>query len=320
MTYLETLRSSVYDLMERDTTYLYIGEDVRSGQKGISDGFLSKFGAQRVIDTPISESGFCGMAVGLAVNGFRPIVEFNFSGLMFVCLDQIFNQAFKFKFMTGNKRNVPIIYLMPTGTKGGLAGHHSDNTYATLSHLGVISLMPACKEQIPSVLDYACGADAPVAIFLPVEEFRSDTVYDIEDINPFFLRLKCGDDVAIICTGTSISTVNKFLNAASKGIVERTAVYCVSDLNLSANCLEKIRHLKEKTIVIVDDATESFGFASQIELEIRRSKQRDCPKIHTVCRLSNLVPFREGLEHALRPSAERISEVFLDSGLLGGRA
>ena len=121
MTYLESIASSVNQLMKENKKFIYLGEDVISGQKGISDGFYQKYGKNRVIDMPISESAFCGFAVGLAIAGFRPIVEFNFSGLIFVSLDQIYNQASKFKKMTGNIANVPIIYLLPTGTKGGLA-------------------------------------------------------------------------------------------------------------------------------------------------------------------------------------------------------
>ena len=152
MTYLESVADNIYQLMKKDNKFIYLGEDVISGQKGISDGFYKKFGQDRVIDMPISESAFCGFAVGLAIAGFKPIVEFNFSGLIFVSLDQIYNQASKFKQMTGNITNVPIIYLLPTGTKGGLACHHSDNPYAILSHLGVKSYMPTDIDSVKKLI------------------------------------------------------------------------------------------------------------------------------------------------------------------------
>ena len=155
MTYLESVAKAVDSLMKNNKICIYLGEDVRSGQRGISDGFIKKYGPERVVYTPISESSFSGYALGLAIANYRPIVEFNFAGLVYVCLDQLFNQASKFKKMSGDKKNVPIIYVLPTGTKGGLAGHHSDNPYSTLSHLGIQSFMPLHSGEVENVFRYA---------------------------------------------------------------------------------------------------------------------------------------------------------------------
>ena len=89
-------------------------------------------------------------------------------------MDQIFNQASKFKQMSGGKKNVPIIYLLPTGTKGGLAGHHSDNPYSVLAHLGIKSYMPSHASEVESIINLAYSKKEPVAIFLATEEFRNN--------------------------------------------------------------------------------------------------------------------------------------------------
>ena len=172
MTYLETVAYTINSLMKKNPKCIYLGEDVKSGQRGISDGFIKRYGERRVIDTPISESAFTGLALGLAISNYRPIVEFNFAGLIYVCLDQIFNQASKFKKMSGDKKDVPIIYILPTGTKGGLAGHHSDNPYSTLTHLGIKCFMPCLIQEIKPIINYAYSLKEPVAIFYQLKNLE----------------------------------------------------------------------------------------------------------------------------------------------------
>jgi Pyruvate/2-oxoglutarate dehydrogenase complex, dehydrogenase (E1) component, eukaryotic type, beta subunit len=209
MTYLESVAKAVNNLMKYNKKCIYLGEDVRSGQRGISDGFLKKYGSERVVDTPISESAFSGYALGLAIANYRPIVEFNFAGLIYVCLDQLFNQASKFKAMSGNKKNVPIIYILPTGTKGGLAGHHSDNPYSTLSHLGIQSFMPLYSAEVGKVFKYAYKKKEPIAIFLPTEEFRSKYKFNLDKkktpgLKKLISSKKKISKISIFCTGTTI--------------------------------------------------------------------------------------------------------------------
>ena len=235
-TYLETVAHTIKSLMLKDKKCIYIGEDVRSGQRGISDGFVKIFGKDRVIDTPISESAFCGYAVGLAINDFRPIVEFNFAGLIFVSLDQIFNQASKFKQMSGNKKDIPILYLLPTGTKGGLAGHHSDNPYSVLSHLGIKSYMPTHVNEVSSIIKYAYKEREPIALFLPVEEFRNNYNFEIKKKYPtlnLLVKSILKDKLAIICTGTTISKCLGALNSIKTSERKMISFYSLSDLSFS---------------------------------------------------------------------------------------
>ena len=323
MTYLESVAKTVNKLMLTNKKYFYIGEDVRSGQKGISEGFEKKYGKKRVLDMPISESAFCGFALGLAIAGNRPIVEFNFSGLIFVSMDQIFNQASKFKEMTGGKKNIPIIYLLPTGTKGGLACHHSDNPYSILAHLGIRSYMPTHSSQVENVFKLATSKNEPVAIFLPVEEFRNtrnlkNNKYNgIQKISENRAESNLKKNITIICTGT---TVNKSLEAVKSINLKyrlNCSVYGLSDISLENKTKKIISQIKSKKFLIVDDSPYDFGVASQIELVLRRNKILKKDLIQSITRTSNFIPFNELLENSVRPTKQKIENKILK--LLGSK-
>ncbi len=315
MTYLESIASSVNQLMKENKKFIYLGEDVISGQKGISDGFYQKYGKNRVIDMPISESAFCGFAVGLAIAGFRPIVEFNFSGLIFVSLDQIYNQASKFKKMTGNIANVPIIYLLPTGTKGGLACHHSDNPYAILSHLGIKSYMPTDVDSVKNVFKKIKNLNEPIALFLPVEEFRNKTT-NVSTNNFFgFKKLldskkKNKNEISIISTGTvqniCINTLKKF----DKFYSEKCSLYSLTDLSFEKKTVNSISKIKSKKYLIIDDSPYKFGVVSQIELILRKSNPNDIIIEH-VAREDNFIPFAKKFEDRTRPTEKKIKNKIL---------
>ena len=317
MTYLECVAKSVNKLMKSSKKYYYIGEDVRSGQKGISEGFDKKYGNKRVIDMPISESAFCGFALGLAIAGNRPIVEFNFSGLIFVSLDQIFNQAAKFKEMTGGKKNVPIIYLLPTGTKGGLACHHSDNPYSILAHLGIKSYMPTHSSQVEHVFKLATSKNEPVAIFLPVEEFRNtrnykhSKSYGIQKIYHKTKKKINKDNFTIICTGSTVNKSLEALKAIDNKLKVDYSLYGLFDLSLDNKTKNIISNIKSKNFLIVDDSPYDFGIASQVELILRKNKNLKKNQIQSITRTSNFIPFKETLENKIRPTQKKIENKIL---------
>ncbi len=316
MTYLEAVAKAVNNLMKYNKKCIYLGEDVRSGQRGISDGFLKKYGSARVVDTPISESAFSGYALGLAISNYRPIVEFNFAGLIYVCLDQLFNQASKFKAMSGNKKDVPIIYVLPTGTKGGLAGHHSDNPYSTLSHLGIQSFMPLCSTEVENIFQYAYKKKEPIAIFLPTEEFRSKHKFNLDNKKIPGLKKLIGSKkkiskISIFCTGTTISKcINVMKNIMNKGN-SSVSLYGLSDLSLSKSTSISISNVKSKKILIVDDSPANFGLSSEIELILRRTGRFRKDDIQIIPRESNFIPFNKDLEDSIRPTENKIRKKLL---------
>ena len=118
-----------------------------------------------MIDMPISESAFTGVGLGLAITGHNVFVEFNFAGLVYLGLDQIFNQAHKYNEMMNTDLPLNLTYVLPTGTRGGLAGHHSDNPYALTMHLGIPSYMPSTPIDMHKIMDklYANATDCSLS-------------------------------------------------------------------------------------------------------------------------------------------------------------
>ena len=318
MTYLETVAYTINSLMKKNPKCIYLGEDVKSGQRGISDGFIKRYGERRVIDTPISESAFTGLALGLAISNYRPIVEFNFAGLIYVCLDQIFNQASKFKKMSGDKKDVPIIYILPTGTKGGLAGHHSDNPYSTLTHLGIKCFMPCLIQEIKPIINYAYSLKEPVAIFLPVEEFRnSNKLKTAKIFYPGLNKIKFKNNkkktnLSLITTGTSISKCLNVINSLSKSYQSKVDLYSFSDLSLSLSTRKSIQKIQSDNFLIVDDSPGEFGICSEIELVLRRKKNKNNLIVETISRLSNFIAFNEKLENKIRPTEKKIKKKLIE--------
>ena len=316
MTYLESVAKAVDSLMKNNKRCIYLGEDVRSGQRGISDGFIKKYGSERVVDTPISESAFSGYALGLAIANYRPIVEFNFAGLVYVCLDQLFNQASKFKKMSGDKKNVPIIYVLPTGTKGGLAGHHSDNPYSTLSHLGIQSFMPLYSGEVENVFRYAYKKKEPIAIFLPVEEFRNVHKFNsdkskVPGLKKLIGSKKTFSKISIICTGTTLSKCVNAMETIKIKLNSSISLLGLSDLSISKSTAISISKVKSKKILIVDDSPASFGLSSEIELILRRSGRFKKEDIQVIPRVSNFIPFNKDLEDNVRPTENKIRKKLL---------
>ena len=123
------LREAMTEEMRRDPNVFLMGEEVAeyNGAYKVSQGMLEEFGAQRVIDTPISELGFAGLGIGAAMNGLRPIIEFMTFNFSLVAIDQVINSAAKMRYMSGGQCHVSMVFRGPTGNAGQLAAQHSQN-------------------------------------------------------------------------------------------------------------------------------------------------------------------------------------------------
>ena len=158
----KAIREGLHEEMVRDENVVVLGEDmaVMGNVFAITQGFLDEFGPNRVIDTPISESGFTGMAVGMAMRGLRPVVEWMYDDFITVCLDPVMNQAAKMRYMTGGQVKIPIVFRAPIGAGRRNAGQHSQCLEALFTHIPGLKdddpviflehkLLYAKKEQIP---------------------------------------------------------------------------------------------------------------------------------------------------------------------------
>src|SRR5204862_5322425 len=149
--------------MERDADLFVVGEDVRQSLRGVTKGLADEFGAQRVLDLPISEQMFTGFATGAALAGRRCVVEYQIPSLLYLAFEQIANQAQKLRLMTGGQAKVPVVYVVPgSGARLGLAAQHSDHPYSLFARGGDKSGLRATPEDGYRLHVSANRADHPV--------------------------------------------------------------------------------------------------------------------------------------------------------------
>ncbi|WP_418703457.1 alpha-ketoacid dehydrogenase subunit beta, partial [Anaerotignum faecicola] len=161
----KAIGEAIHEEMVRDQNVIVLGEDMgKMGNVfGITVGFQEEFGAHRVWDTPISESGFCGMAVGAAMRGMRPVVELMYNDFITVAADPILNQAAKMRYMTGGQASVPMVLRCPMGAGRRNAGQHSQCLEALFCHTpGLKVIAPSSAEDAKGLLKAAIRDDDPV--------------------------------------------------------------------------------------------------------------------------------------------------------------
>ena len=168
LTYAEAIREGLAQAMEADPRVFTLGEDigVYGGAFGVTGDLVHRFGTERVIDTPISELGIAGAAVGAAITGMRPVLEFQFSDFVTLAMEQIVNQAAKIRFMFGGKASVPMVVRMPAGSGTGAAAQHSQSLEAWFAHVpGPKVVQPAPPHAAKGLLLAAIDDPNPVLIF-----------------------------------------------------------------------------------------------------------------------------------------------------------
>ncbi|TXB65303.1 pyruvate dehydrogenase complex E1 component subunit beta [Vicingus serpentipes] len=211
----EALNEAMCEEMRKDENIILLGEEVAeyNGAYKVSKGMLDEFGAKRVIDTPIAENGFTGIAIGASMNGLRPIVEFMTWNFSLVAIDQIINNAAKMYNMSGGQLNIPVVFRGGTGAAGQLGATHSQdfsNWYANCPGLKVIQ--PSNPYDAKGLLKAAIRDNDPV-IFMESEQMYGDKgpVPEGEYIIPIGLAdvTKEGTDVTIVSFGKMMKLVNQ---------------------------------------------------------------------------------------------------------------
>jgi len=265
----EAICEAMSEEMRRDESVYLMGEEVAeyNGAYKASKGMLDEFGDKRVIDTPIAELGFAGIAVGSAMNGNRPIVEFMTFNFSLVGIDQIINNAAKIRQMSGGQINIPIVFRGPTASAGQLAATHSqafENWYANTPGLKVI--VPSTPYDAKGLLKSAIRDDDPV-IFMESEQMYGDKgeVPEEEYTIPIGVAdiKRAGKDVTIVSFGKIIKEAYK---AADE--LEKEGISCeIIDLRTIRpmdynTILESVK--KTNRLVILEEAWPFGSVASEI--------------------------------------------------------
>jgi pyruvate dehydrogenase E1 component beta subunit len=214
LTLVEAVCAAQARAMTEDDTVVVLGEDVGvdGGVFRATDGLLARFGPDRVIDMPLSESLFCGLAVGLGAQGFRPVVEFQFLGFLYAGLDQLVNHASRLRNRTRGRLSCPMVIRSVWGGGIGAPEHHSEATEALLAHIpGLRVVMPSSPARAYGLLLAAIADPDPVVFLEPARRYRSmrEEVVDDGLVLPLdrCMILRPGDDLTLVSWGATIGEV-----------------------------------------------------------------------------------------------------------------
>jgi pyruvate/2-oxoglutarate/acetoin dehydrogenase E1 component len=322
MMYREAVLSTIAEEMERDDRVVVLGEDVVGGMGtaggpeaigGIwstSTGLFGKFGKNRVIDTPISESAIMGAAAGLALAGKRPIAELMFADFIGVSLDQIWNQIAKFRYMFGGKTKCPAVIRMAYGAGYNAAAQHSQSVHQILTGFpGLKIVMPSTPADVKGLLRTAIRDDDPV-IFLEHKALYgvSGEVPDGDFTVPFgHARLsRAGEDVTIVSSGLLLGFCER---VADKLAAEGIGCDVIDLRTTSPLDEETIIDSVEVTgrLIVVDEAPPRCGLAGDICAMVAEKAfaSLKAPPLG-VTPPHTPIPFARELESAYLPSADKI--------------
>ncbi|MEM4866878.1 MAG: alpha-ketoacid dehydrogenase subunit beta [Sulfolobales archaeon] len=312
ITFVEALNEALAQEMERDPNVIVMGEDVGvyGGVFGVTKGLLERFGSDRVIDTPISEAGFIGAAVGAAALGLRPVVELMFVDFFGVAMDQIYNQAAKMRYMFGGKIKVPITIRTTIGGGLSAAAQHSQVLYSIFAHVpGLKLIVPSTPYDAKGLLISAIRDDNP-KIF-----FEHKLLYGIKGPvpkEPYTIPLgvadvkREGSDVTVIALAYM---VHEALKAADELAKEGISVEVVDPRTIVPFDKETVLKSVKKTgrVIIVDEDYDRCGFASWVAAIIADEafEYLDAP-IKRVTTPNVPIPFSPPLEREVLPNAQKI--------------
>ena len=322
ITYQQAINEALDQEMARDENIVLMGEDVVGGSGsdgemdawggvlGVTKGLYGKYG-ERIMDTPISESGFVGAAVGAAASGLRPVCELMFIDFMGVCFDQIFNQAAKFRYMFGGKAETPLVIRTMYGAGFRAAAQHSQCLYPLFTHIpGLKVVLPSSPYDVKGLLIQAIRDNDPV-IFCEhkVLYTREGEVPEESYTIPFGEAniVREGDDVTIVAFGRM---VHQAMKAAAVLAKEGISCEVIDPRTTSPLDEDSILESVENTgrLVVVDEASPRCGMAADISaLVARKGFSSLKAPIEVVTPPHTPVPFSGKLEDLYVPNADRVA-------------
>ncbi|QEO17027.1 alpha-ketoacid dehydrogenase subunit beta [Acetobacter vaccinii] len=319
----QAINEALRQEMRRDPRVILMGEDVAGGQGGssgttdawggvlgVTKGLYTEFGPDRVLDTPISEASYIGAAAGAAATGLRPVAELMFIDFVGCCLDQIMNQAAKFRYMFGGKARTPLVIRAMYGAGFSAAAQHSQALYPLFTHIpGLKVVIPSSAYEAKGLLVEAIRDDDPV-IFL-----ENKVMYDDEDEVPDELYTipfgeanltREGDDVTIVAFGRMVNFANQAADRLEKDGITCTVIdprtTSPLDSGTILDCVAETGRL-----VVVDESSPRCNMATDIAALVAE-EAFDALKAPTlrVTPPHTPVPFATNLEQLYMPDAAKI--------------
>jgi acetoin:2,6-dichlorophenolindophenol oxidoreductase subunit beta len=315
MTFAEAIREALAEEMRRDSRVFIMGEDVAEAGTPfkVLSGLVEEFGTKRVVDTPISEAGFTGLAVGAAMTGLRPVVDIMFGDFLTLTMDQMVNQAAKIHYMSGGKWKVPLVMRTTLGAARRSAAQHSQSLHAWFSHVpGLKVVLPSTPYDAKGLLKTAIRDENPVVFFedkmmyklkgpVPAKEYTIPL--GLADVK------REGHDVTIVATSSMVQ-------------LALSAAVLLEEIGISAEVIDPRTTwpLDEKTLIesakktsraiVVDEGYGRYGVTAEIAAVIAEGAfySLDAP----VKRLGAMhvpIPFSPPLEDATVPSERALFDL-----------
>jgi pyruvate dehydrogenase E1 component beta subunit len=313
----EAIKETLAEEMRRDPTVFILGEDVAEAGTvyKVLSGLVDEFGPERVLDTPISEAGFAGIAVGAAMTGMRPIVDIMFGDFIGLTMDQMVNQAAKIHYMSGGKWKVPMVMRATMGATRRSAAQHSQSLHAWICHIpGLKVVMPSTPYDAKGLWKTAIRDDNPVVIFEdkmmyrlkgPVPEGEYTIPFGVADIK------RAGEDLTIVATSSMVQVA---LGAAklleeydiSTEVIDPRTLWPLDEKTL----LDSAR--KTSRVIVMDEGYGRYGVNAELASVIAEGAFYDLEApVKRIGAMHVPIPFSPPLEDATVPTEQSVLEAAL---------
>ena len=328
ISFRQALNDALRSEMRRDSRVVIIGEDVAGGAggtgvddayggiMGVTRGLVGEFGRARVIDTPISESAIVGMAAGAAMTGLKPVAELMFVDFLGVCLDQILNQAAKFRYMFGGKARTPLVIRAMFGAGFNAGAQHSQCLYSFFTHIpGLKVVIPSTPYDAKGLLIQAIRDEDPVIFLEHTKLYDTEGEVPAESYTVPFGEadvLREGDDVTIV----ALARMTHFALEAATALAEKGIEATVIDPRTTSpldedTILESVAATGR--LLVVDESNPRCSVASEIAAVVAERGFRDLKApILRVTAPHTPVPFAPVLEQAYIPSSAAIEAAVME--------
>jgi len=315
LSFAQAVREALAEEMRRDSRVCILGEDVAEAGTPfkVLSGLVEEFGTERVIDTPISEAGFTGVAVGAAMTGLRPIVDIMFGDFITLTMDQMVNQAAKVHYMSGGKWKVPMVMRTTLGATRRSAAQHSQSLHAWFSHVpGLKVVLPSTPYDAKGLLKTAIRDENPVVFFedkmmhhklkgpVPSEEYTIP--FGVADVK------RAGSDITIVATSSMVQVA---LGAAtlleeagiSAEVIDPRTTWPLDETSL----IESAR--KTSRVIVMDEGYGRYGVTAEIAAVIAEGAfyDLDAP-VKRMGAMHVPIPFSPPLEDATVPTEQSVFE------------
>jgi pyruvate/2-oxoglutarate/acetoin dehydrogenase E1 component len=314
LTFAQAVREALAEEMRRDSTVHILGEDVAEAGTPfkVLSGLLEEFGPERVLDTPISEAGFTGVAVGAAMTGLRPIVDIMFGDFITLTMDQMVNQAAKIHYMSGGEWKVPMVMRTTLGATRRSAAQHSQSLHAWFSHVpGLKVVLPSTPYDAKGLLKTAIRDENPVIFFedkmmyklrgpVPAEEYTIP--FGVADVK------RTGTDITLIATSSMVQVALAAADmleqiGVSAEVVDPRTTWPLDEKALIASAKKTSR------VIVLDEGYSRYGVTAELAAVIAEGAFYDLDvPVKRMGAMHVPIPFSPPLEDATVPTDKLVFE------------